>query len=569
MRHARMSGHVVLRTASVLDPRNGKRGLKPLGLPMIPECLMANRAQLFNDRALKQMGVPPLESGIDGRGIVIGFVDYGFDVLHPCFREAETGRTRFCYLWDQNSGREFDANTIDTLINSSEQTGTRRAADAYYDPHANSYGKHGTRGGAHGTIMASIAAGSAMAGFRGVAPAADMIAVQVGLLDHHWKEENAAGVPTWASWEPGDQPIWNGWRSYDESTQIIDAIEYVYDRASRLGASVVVINLSIGAYSVAHDGRSSVEQKITEIVSRGNQHSDFPCAVVVSAGNAGVEENHFSGVAEPGKPLAFSWRMSREDVTQNKIEIWYRSDAPLDIDLRPELQATAPIRLEPGRTHPIHIGATRIGVADHAVHVRGPLSRARILLHPPFVPQHLWPPDSGELSFEIVCKAHADVRAPVHAWIERDDGLANRSTLDPCDPASTLASLAAAEGAIVVAAYDNSQSGSTPGLFPVSSLGPLPWDSSASAPHVCAPGHRIWGARSKSAGFIETSGTSAAAALTSGAVALLMQRFAHSPELDFARLGELLIGANRQKIWSPRFGNGAVNIAHILEEVTA
>ncbi len=48
---------------------------------------MANRAQPFNARALQQMGVPPLDSGLDGRGIAIGFVDYGFDILHPCLRQ--------------------------------------------------------------------------------------------------------------------------------------------------------------------------------------------------------------------------------------------------------------------------------------------------------------------------------------------------------------------------------------------------------------------------------------------------------------------------------------------------
>ena len=77
---------------------------------------MANRAQSFNARALYHLGVPPLETGLDGRGVAIGFVDYGFDILHPCFRDLASGRSRFRYLWDQNSGREFDGDEIGEVL---------------------------------------------------------------------------------------------------------------------------------------------------------------------------------------------------------------------------------------------------------------------------------------------------------------------------------------------------------------------------------------------------------------------------------------------------------------------
>lgn len=529
---------------------------------------MANRAQPFNARALHQMGVPPLESGIDGRGIAIGFIDYGFDILHPCFRRSPAGRTQFRYLWDQNTGREFDANFIDRLIAASERAGTREAADAEYDPHANNFGRHGVWGGAHATIMASIAAGSAVAGFRGVAPAADLIGVQLGLLDHHWKEEDAFGVPTWASWQPDVEPVWTGWRSYDDSPQIVSALDYVFERARHLKARGLVINLSIGAYSGAHDGRSAVEHKIAELAARGAQGGDLPCAVVVSAGNAGTEEGHFSGEAEPDRPISFAWRMNREDVTQNKLEIWYRSEKPLEVVLSPGAGIAEALNISPGRTRAIELCGVRVGIADHVPDARAPLSRVRILLHPPFVPDHVWPA-TGELSFDICCATDGSGRTRIHAWIERDDGLGNRSTLNPSDPASTLSGLAAAEGAIVVAGYDHHRASEHPDVFPQSSLGPLPWGGRGTAPLVCAPGHRIWGARSKTAGFIETSGTSAAAAFTSGVMALLMQRLARSRSLDPIGIADLLIAPDRRRAWSPRFGLGAINVAHVLGEVTA
>lgn len=532
---------------------------------------MANRAQPFNARALQMMGVPPLESGIDGRGVVIGFVDYGFDILHPCVRNPATGGTRFRYLWDQNSGREFDARAIDRLVELSETSGSRQPADAVYDPHANYFGRSGIGAGAHGTAISSIAAGSPVAGFRGVAPAADLIGVQLGLLDHHWKEEDAKGVPSWTGWAPLSEPVWNGWRSYDEAPEIISALEYICDRATRLQAKALVINLSIGAYAGAHDGQSPVERAITAIVQRSLVAKCPPCAVVVAAGNAGLDDGHFAGTATPGRPLAFAWRMNRDDLTHNKLEIWYRSASPpgVSIALQDNVGA-APLEITPGLTHVIAAAGVRIGIAEHVQHARGALSRIRILVHPPSIPRHLWPEHSGELSLDIHCTAPDDESVPLHAWIERDEGLANRSSLYPSTPCATLTNIAAAEGALVVAGFDHHQRGDDPAVFPPSSAGPLPWQEAGArpAPLVAAPAHRVWSARSKSGGFTEISGTSAAAALASGAVALLMQRILGTRRsFDPHRLAERLVASHRG--WNPRFGYGPVNIAHVFEEVTA
>ena len=527
---------------------------------------MANRAQAFNARALHHLGVPPLQSGLNGHGIAIGFVDYGFDVLHPCFRDPITGRSRFRYLWDQNTGREIDGREIDRLIETAEESRSREAVDGVYDPHANYFGRSGVASAAHGTLLASAAAGSAVAGFRGVAPAAELIAVQLGLLDHHWKEEDERGAPSWVSWRPEAEPIWSGWRSYDEAEQIISALDHLYDRARRIRARGLVINLSIGAFAGAHDGRSSVERKISEILARARM-DHFPCAVVISAGNAGLEEGHFSGVVEPGRTLSFTWRMNRDDLTQNKLEIWYRADAPIEISIG--LDGTPlSLSISPGPTHGIELDDVRIGIADHVPHARKPLSRARILLHPPFFPKSVWPPDSEELAFIIRCGAEGSCGpVAIHAWIERDDGLANRSTLYPSHPTSTLSCLSAAPGAIVVSAYNHLQK-DIPSQFPFSSLGPPPW-SNAAAPTVSAPGTRIRGARSKSPGFAETSGTSVAAALTSGVVALLMQQHSANAPYDPQYWIGLICPPGEKPVWDPRFGYGPVSLRHQMQEVAA
>jgi hypothetical protein len=328
--------------------------------------------------------------------------------------------------------------------------------------------------------------------------------------------------------------------------------------------------LSIGAYAGAHDGQSPVERKIAEIVSRSAGGEGIPCAVVVAAGNAGADDGHFSGELRGGGRLRFEWRLDPRGSAQKKLEIWYRSPAPINVELSLANASDVtglPVLLEPGRTIPIDLPGSRSGVAEHTPLARGALSRVRILIHPPYLPALLSRPP-GEIAFEIRCSA-PDIAArpvPLHAWIEREDDPAERPTLYPSCPASTLTTLASAEGAIVVAGYDHHQA-PRPAVFPRSSLGPSPWGAAdrLPAPTVAAPAGRIWGAWSKTTDFIETSGTGAAAALTAGAVALLMQRAAFQGRQFDSRRAAAMLAAGSSPAWNPRLGDGPLNISPHFE----
>src|SRR5258705_790596 len=173
---------------------------------------------------LDEMGIPPLDSGADGSNVAIAFIDYGFDILHPCLRTPVSGRTRFKHLWDQGSrgsagGGEFERAALDALIARAEAEASRLPVDGAYDPHANGYGRDSAgvgMGAAHGTLMASIAAPSPYGHFRGVAPAAALIGVHLALPDDAWKEEDSSGRPTWSDRHADDIKLWDGWRSYDQ-----------------------------------------------------------------------------------------------------------------------------------------------------------------------------------------------------------------------------------------------------------------------------------------------------------------------------------------------------------------
>lgn len=377
------------------------------------------------------------------------------------------------------------------------------------------------------------------------------------------------GEPAWVTWEP-HHGAWDGWRSYSDAPQIVAALDYAYGRAVDLGLKALVINLSVGAAAGAHDAYSAAARKIAELTRRGVDGGGPLCAVVVAAGNAGAHDGHFAADLAAAGRTRFEWQISWRAKTQKKLEIWYRADAALDVALTPSGPAGAQIRIAAGQTSLIEANGRRVGIADHRRGVDGRLSRVCVLLHPPSFPGALAFADGEEAVWEITMAAPR-VGGPVqvHAWIERDDDDGGRSWLSPSQSSSTLSPLAAAEGAIVVGAH----AGLGPKAFAHASAGPLPWSEGDASlvPHLSASGYGVWGARSKTADFMRTSGTSAAAALVSGAVALVFQRAVEAgqrvtrDELVDALLG----GPARAQTWDARLGFGPVRLAFWLEEAAA
>jgi Subtilase family len=492
----------------------------------------------YNELALRALGVPPssdTRSGSGGR-VVIGFVDYGFDLLHPCLLDAAGTSTRFKFLWDQNltpelvrqvhlppsAMHDYPADVLNQLIAASSKD-DRSPLDAAYDPHAYYYGRSGVTDGAHGTMMASIAAGTPHMGFRSPAPFADLIGVQLAVADTDWREETTAGEPTWRHWSPDSGP-WNGWRTYDGCPQIVHAIRYIYERASRMSAELVIINLSIGTWAGAHDGRSPVEQAIADVIRHGSRPGATACRVVIGTGNAGADQGHFAAKLETNETNVFQWVMNRADTSQNKLEIWY-DGGPLTVSLS-DPQGSPSLPINPGPPHPVTLGDRHVGMADHVTNARGALSRVRILLHPPYFAKPA-AADGEHVVWTLTLSNVAAVPVKVHAWVERDDGLVERSWLVPHHRESTLCCLATAAGAVVVSGSNHHTADGKLRPIAFSGEGPAPWTnipaaeavSGTAARPMAAPAHGIWGAQSKTAGFTTTSGTSAAAALVSGALA--------------------------------------------------
>lgn len=188
-------------------------------------------------------------SGSTGANVIVGVIDSGIDFDHPDFTDS-SGNTRILYLWDQTSssgtapaayayGAEWTSTDIDG--------GLCTEAD---DPDAWGHGTHVT-GIAAGNGSAPDASGSSYT-YTGMAPNASIIFVKSDLDDTH----------------------------------LIDAMNFIFDKADDLGLPAV-INMSLGGHVGAHDGTDPVEQEIDSLVN-----AQAGRAVVVSAGNEGGDDIH-------------------------------------------------------------------------------------------------------------------------------------------------------------------------------------------------------------------------------------------------------------------------------------
>ncbi|BAY78837.1 peptidase S8/S53 [Nostoc linckia NIES-25] len=142
------------------------------------------------------------QSGLTGKGVIVGIIDSGIDPKHPAFAG------RILYIWDQT----LPGPGVVEGGYGAEFTGAQLTISQDTD--------------GHGTHVAGIAAG-ADATYSGVAPEAELVVVRSDLQDAH----------------------------------IADGVRYIFRVARQLGRPAVV-NLSLGGHADAHDGSDSLSKVI-------------------------------------------------------------------------------------------------------------------------------------------------------------------------------------------------------------------------------------------------------------------------------------------------------------------
>jgi subtilisin family serine protease len=531
---------------------------------------------------------PERAEGVDGAGIAIGVVDFGFRFDHVTFR-TEDGSPRIAWLWDQNaSGRGPDP--LDVLPGHPFAAGYGVAhgraeiarwlatGESPYDPEANYYDRTLLELGLHGTHVASLAAGSPFPvtdavgttrTYAGVAPGADLYLVQLGVTQSDFIEPV---VPASLAGTAAPPPP----RALSDNTRLRDAVHWIIARAIADRRKGVVINLSLATHAGAHDGRSMVESEIDRLIAAVESAGEaMPMiAVVICAGNAGDARAHAAVPLAPGTAGQFRWEIQQTDETLSEIELWHDPAAQVEVTLH------APPHLAQAGFGPWTLGATdgepgrwlRGPEPDRAAFGWWSNTRHRDLSRPTCIGVRIDPglDDSWDHARRVngvwtfALRHLAGAETEVHAWVEREqDATPTRIAAPPfvlraAFARSTLGSLCCGRHSIVVgAAY---QAPSAPLGFQVaaeSAAGPRPWlppplawseTDDPARPHLCAVGLDAAGARGRgNSDATVMDGTSQAAPQVAGTLALMMQAVPEGRRLSARALREALVTAARAR----------------------
>jgi subtilisin family serine protease/peptidoglycan hydrolase-like protein with peptidoglycan-binding domain len=422
-----------------------------------------------------------------GRGVLVGFVDWGFDFAHPDFRKLN-GTTRLLALWDQSvppsawSPAPYGYGVVHTAAEIDAALATPDPYGAInYDPADSDLDGNGT----HGSHVAGIAVGGGRAGPLGIAPDADIVFVQLTTLDQ------------------SDPDI-------ADSATVLEAIDFIRTLA---GSRPWVVNLSLGQCGDPHDGTTLVEQGLDAAMAA------VPgCACVQSTGNYFTSRLHSSGRLRTGERRTLTWRVPASSGT-NELEVWYPGRDAFTVSLR------APGGQRAGRAS---LGErVRLEVAGKTC---GELNNRR--RDPNNLDNHvvLWLQAGtlpGDWQFTLDGRDVADGR--YHLWVQRggdEDGGQAAFVADDANPFFTTNSICNGRNTVVVGAYDARAARRPVASF--SSAGPT--RDGRPKPDLLAPGVGILSARSTPAGaapggglLVRMSGTSMAAPHVAGTIALMFE----------------------------------------------
>jgi len=226
----------------------------------------------LNDLATSLSGADLVQDGYlnstayDGTGVIILVIDTGIDYTHLDFRDPDTPTTsRILYIWDQtgttgsSTPEDRDGTNFAGLDYGIEYTKTQIEDEIDGSP-AGVVLQTDSNG--HGTEITGAAAGNGASlsskKYTGMAPKADIVVVKSG--NGSFTDEN-----------------------------VKDALTYAQKISSTEGKPVVV-NLSLGSQSNAHDGTSTLDEAVDSFTGSGNGR-----VAVVAAGNAGNELIHVTG----------------------------------------------------------------------------------------------------------------------------------------------------------------------------------------------------------------------------------------------------------------------------------
>jgi subtilisin family serine protease len=247
-------------------------------------------AEMHLDSARRRTGVDSLQMGFNlpqkfsGKGVVVGVIDAGFDYTHPTFYDTAYQEYRVKKVWEQKN-----------------TSGTSPIGFGYGSEFADTTSifskKFDINDGTHGTHVAGISSGSGVGSpannkrrYRGVGYESDMVFTAIYPSAEYWLNTGMVDM--------------------------LDGIRYTFQYAQSQGKPAVA-NLSWGCPMGPRDGSSLFSQACNNLVGPGK-------IFVVSGGNNGQNRIHFTKSFNPADTLTHTFLTFSSNLSPKKIltDIW-------------------------------------------------------------------------------------------------------------------------------------------------------------------------------------------------------------------------------------------------------
>lgn len=505
--------------------------METLGYYAVPKLFTTLDTTSLEVSGILQVQTQPLLN-YTGKDIILGFIDTGIDYTLPAFRRSD-GSSRILRIWDQTiqTGNSPE-NIFYGSVYTREQMNDALASESPYMvvPSRDEDG--------HGTLIAGIAAGSPdpSQDFTGAAPGADLVIVKLkpakqNLRDFYLIRENALAF---------------------QETDIMMAMRYLLEVSYELQKPIVIC-LGLGSTQGSHTGDSPLAQILT-------YYSGFTgCYITVAAGNEAGMGHHFYGkIDEPGGMQTAEILVNEED-RGFSLELWGQPPELYSVGIVSPLGETIqriPARL--GQSVTLRFTLERTVIELYYEIVEAASGNELILLRFRNPTPGIW-----------TIRVYNDVfiNGVFHMWLPVTGFLSPDTVFLGPNPDTTLTTPSSTEEVITISTY-NAYNGS---LFINSSRGYT--KDGKIKPDIAAPGVNVPGPQI-SGGYAAYTGSSVAAAITAGAVALLVNwGMDQNPDRLFTNLevqGFLIRGATR----SPQFlypnrewGFGTLNLYQIFQNL--
>lgn len=475
------------RLGMVHIPVNGRTRWETLSYSFFPSLFT-----LLDTTSLEEAGILRFQAqpnlSYKGNGVLLGFIDTGIDYTQNAFRFSD-GRTRILRIWDQtlpsdqppydlNYGTEYTREELDLALQSESPLSVVPTTD--------------TNG--HGTFLAGVAAGSPSedAGFTGAAPESMIAMVKLKPAKQYLTDYFLV---------PEDAIVY-------QETDIMMGLRYLVSLSVTSGLPLVIC-IGLGTNQGDHNGTTPLDRLLNYFVDYQG------CFCAVAAGNEAGMGHHFYSQF-PDISADSDTEILVDEANQGfTLEIWADSPSLYSVSVTSPLGESIPAVLARQgliNTYPFLAERTileiRYEIAEYAS--GGQLIQLRFQNPTPGI-------------WRLSLSRGSSPAGAYHMWLPITGLISPGTVFLKPDPFTTLTAPSAAQSVITVSTY----SAYTGSLYIHSSRG-FTRDRSIK-PDLTAPGVDVYGPVSAGTGtlpplssYTRNTGSSAAAANTAGAIALLI-----------------------------------------------